>query len=160
MKLYIRQKIFSWRDKYQIWNESGTPVYFVEGEFFSFGAKLHLLDKTGAELYRIEQQIFRFMPEYHIYKGDTLCAVVKKKFMLFGHAIDIDSDFGQFAIDGNFWGMDFTNSTNGVVIGAISKEWFNFADCYELDIASETDPGFFTTLVIAIDHCIHNESNS
>ena len=47
MKLYIRQKIFSWRDKYQIWNESGTPVYFVEGEFFSFGAKLHLLDSVS-----------------------------------------------------------------------------------------------------------------
>jgi len=159
MKLYIRQKIFSWRDKYHVWNESGEPAYYIESEFFSFGAKFHLMDTSGTEQFYIEQKVFRFMPEYHIYKGNTLCAVVKKEFTFFRHAVNIDSDYGQFTLNGDFWGMNFSICSNDTVIGSISKEWFNFADCYELDVASATDPGFFTALVIAIDNCIHNGDN-
>ena len=159
MKLYIKQRIFSLRDKYHVWDETGTPVFYVEGEFFTLGAKIHIYDMTGQERFFIQQKVFRFLPEYEIYKNSTLCAVIKKELTFFKHVISIESDYGQFSINGDFWGMDFTVSTNDVVIGSISKEWFNFADCYQLDIASSTDPAFFTALTIAIDNCIHNENS-
>ena len=61
-KLYIKQKVFSFGDKYNIYNENGQAVFSVQGEVFTFGAKIHMYDTTGNEVYYIEQKLFRFLP--------------------------------------------------------------------------------------------------
>ena len=42
MKLYIKQKVFSWVDRFTVFDETGADKYYVEGEFFSWGKKLHV----------------------------------------------------------------------------------------------------------------------
>ena len=37
MKLYIKQKVFSWGDKFTVKDEAGRDRYYVEGEVFTFG---------------------------------------------------------------------------------------------------------------------------
>ncbi len=37
MKLYIRQKVFSWVDQFTVKDELEEDKYFVNGEFFSWG---------------------------------------------------------------------------------------------------------------------------
>ena len=37
MKLYIKQKVFSWADRFTVKDSSGNDRYFVEGELFSWG---------------------------------------------------------------------------------------------------------------------------
>lgn len=49
-KLYIKQKVFSFGDKYNIYNESGQPVFSVQGEVFTFGAKIHIYDAGSLTL--------------------------------------------------------------------------------------------------------------
>jgi uncharacterized protein YxjI len=44
MKLYIKQKVFSWADRFTVKDENGADRYFVEGEMFSWGKKLHVYD--------------------------------------------------------------------------------------------------------------------
>ena len=48
MKLYIKQKVFSWGDKFRIYDENDK--YYVESEVFTFGKKLHLYSQSGSEL--------------------------------------------------------------------------------------------------------------
>ena len=36
MKLYIKQKVFSWVDRFTVFDETGADKYHVEGEFFSW----------------------------------------------------------------------------------------------------------------------------
>lgn len=38
MRLLIKQRVFSWTDTFDIYDEAGNPKYFVKGEFFSLGA--------------------------------------------------------------------------------------------------------------------------
>ena len=159
MNLYIQQRVFSIGDRYSIFNENEQTVYTVQSELFAFGAKLHLLDTSGQELYYIERKLFRFLPEYHIYKDDTLYAVLKKELSFFEKSIDIDSSFGRFEMQGDLFAMDFTITNNGRYIGELHKKWLSFGDSYELSIADGTDPAFFCTLAIAVDNCIHNENN-
>ena len=83
MDLYIRQKVFTLADKYDITDENENPVFRVEGEFLSFGARLHLYGPDMRELYYVEQELFHFMPRYNIYAGQTSAAAVKKNFTLF-----------------------------------------------------------------------------
>lgn len=156
MYLYIRQKMFSFSDRYSVFNQTEEPVYNVEGEIFTLGAKIHLYNLAGYEEFYIQQRLFRFLPQYEIYKGDTLCAVISKKFTFFSHQLEIQSSYGDFQVEGNPFGMDFLILVDGRRIGEICKRWFTFGDSYELSIDNDRDAAFFCALVIAIDHCIHN----
>ena len=44
MKLYIKQKVFSWVDRFTVFDETGADKYHGEGEFFSWGKKLYVTD--------------------------------------------------------------------------------------------------------------------
>lgn len=37
MKLLIKQRVFSWTDTYDVYDEDGNPKYFVKAEFFCSG---------------------------------------------------------------------------------------------------------------------------
>lgn len=37
VKLYIKEKVFSWGDKFTVKDELGNDKYIVEGEVFSWG---------------------------------------------------------------------------------------------------------------------------
>ena len=51
MQLLIKQRVFSWSDSYDVYDETGEPRYFVKGELFSFGHQIHVFDKrSGREL--------------------------------------------------------------------------------------------------------------
>lgn len=158
MNLYIRQKIFSFGDKYNVFNEQEQPVFTVHGEIFTFGAKIHVCDLAGNELYYIQQKLFRFLPEYHIFNGENLCAVIKKELSFFKPRLFIQSQFGDFNIEGNLFGMDFEIRNGDLPVGEIHKKWLSFGDTYELIVHNPDDAAFFSTMVIAIDNCLHNEN--
>lgn len=61
MGLYIRQRIFSWTDSYDVYDESGEARYEVRAEFFSLGHQIHVYDKrTGQEVGSIREKLLRF----------------------------------------------------------------------------------------------------
>ena len=158
MVLYIKQKIFSLTDSYNVYDENLQPVYKVESEFFSFLSKIHLFDMYGNELFYIKKNLTFMFAEYEIYNGELLCAVVKQEFSFFKPKLTVKSSYGDFDIQGDFFNMDFDIMCNGSLLGAINKEWLSFGDSYSLKVANEKDAAFFTALVIAIDNCIHNEN--
>lgn len=42
MQLLIKQRVFSWSDTYDIYDEQGNQKYFVKNEFISLGHRLHV----------------------------------------------------------------------------------------------------------------------
>jgi uncharacterized protein YxjI len=160
LNLFIKQKIFSLKDKYSVYNEFGEPVYQVEGEFLSLGAKIHLYDLNGRELYFIRQKVFTFLPEYEIYQGEAFCARIKKELSFFHPILDVESSWGKLVIEGSFMEMDFSIFCNGQSLGEIHKQWLTWGDTYCLSIVNPDNAAFFTSLVIAIDNCLHNHSKN
>ena len=49
MKLLFKQRIFSWLDSYDIYDEKGETVYTVKGQL-SFGHKLFIYNKYGEHI--------------------------------------------------------------------------------------------------------------
>lgn len=98
------------------------------------------------------------MPQYEIYKSDTLYAIVKERFAMFSHKIDISGVNRNILADGDLGAMDFTISCDGNIIGELSKKFFSFGDFYRLYIKNPEDAPFFTALSIAIDNCHHNNN--
>lgn len=158
MKLYIQQKVFSIGDSYSIYDDTQQEIFRVQGEWLSIGAKIHLYDMHGEELFFIAGKVLSFLPQYSIYRGDRLCAQVKKEFSLFSPRLTITSNYGDFEINGDFWDHNYSISREGRELGVIRKEWMTWGDCYEMLVYDPSNAPFFSALVIAVDQCQHNEN--
>lgn len=161
MKLYIKQKVFAFTDKYDIFDVNGNVNFRVESEFLTFMPKLHLYDSYGQEQYFIKKKLTFLLAEYEIYNSyGNFCASVSQEFTLLKSKLSVESNLGHFQINGNILSLDFDIFNNGQYFGSIHKKWLSWGDSYELDIPDESNAGFLCALVIAIDNCIHNEKNN
>ena len=149
MKLYIKQKVFSWRDKFTVKDEAGNDRYFVEGELFSWGKKLHVTDIGGNEVAFIQQKVFSFLPRYFVYVGGEEIAEIVKEFSILRPKYSIEG-LG-WDINGDFWSHNYMITKNGNPIVTISKEWMTWGDSYELDIADPDDETVALAVVLTID---------
>ena len=162
MKLYIKQKVFSWGDKFTVKNAHGEDKYYVEGEIFSWGKKLHVYDLNDREVAFIKQEVWSFLPRYYVYVGDREVAQIVKEFTFLFPKYRIDG-LG-WEINGGFWDHDYEITRDGVPIVAIHKEWMTWGDCYEMDIFEGADEIIALAVVLTID-CVlaaqaHASSNN
>ena len=149
MKLYIKQRVFSWGDNFTVKNEAGVDRYRVEGEIFTFGKKLHVYDMAGREVAFIKQELFTWMPRYHVFCGGRQVAEIKKEFTFFFPKYSIEG-LG-WEIDGSFMAHEYEITRQGCPIVSISKEWMTWGDSYELDIADPRDEIMALAVVLTID---------
>ena len=157
MNLYIKQKVFSWNDKFSIFDENGNERFYVEGDVFSFGKKLRLYDLAGIELAYIEQKVWSFLPKYNIYRnGEHLCTVVKS-FTFFRNEYVIE-ELG-WRVDGDFLDHDYFISDGEREIVSVCKEWFTWGDTYAVSIDDSSDVVTALATVIVIDACIETQNN-
>ena len=156
MKLYIKEKVFSWGDKFTVKDAYGEDKYIVEGEVFTFGKKLHVYDRSGREVAFIKQEVWSFLPRYYVFCGDRQIAEIKKEFTFLFPKYTIEG-LG-WEIDGSFMAHDYQITKRDRKIVTISKEWMTWGDSYELDIADPADELVALAVVIAID-CV-TEANS
>ena len=158
MKLYIKQKVFSWGDKFTVKDVNGEDRYFVEGEIFSWGKKLHVYDMRGNEVAFIQQKLFSFLPRYFVYVGDEQVAEIVKEFSFLFPRYSIEMLGWQ--IEGSFMAHDYAITKNGRTIVTIHKEWMTWGDCYELDIEDPADELIALAVVLTIDCVIANSNNN
>ena len=158
MKLLIEERIFSWNDRFTVWDEAGNDRYYVEGELFSWGKKLHVCDLSGREVAYIEQQLFTFTPRYSVYANGQLIGEVVREFSFFRPHYTVEG--ADWDVEGDFWAHDYTVSRRGQVVVDIQKEWFTWGDCYTLNILDPRDELQALALVLAIDCAVEQASNS
>src|SRR5262245_62000219 len=83
MRYAMKQKLWSWGEDFAIKDDNDRELYRVDGKGFSLGNQLAFLDAQGNELAFIKQKLLAWGPTYEIYKGDQVCAVVKKDMFTF-----------------------------------------------------------------------------
>ena len=149
MKLCIRQKAFSWVDRFTVFDENGADQYYVEGELFSWGKKLHVTDVNGREAAFIQQKVSSFMPRFFVSIDGRECAEIVKRFTFFYEKYEIEGL--DWTIEGDFWLHEYRITQNGREIVSLSKEWFTWGDCYALDIADPKNETLALAVVLAID---------
>lgn len=66
MKLLIKQRVFSWTDSYDVYDENGDAKYFVKAEFFALGHQLHVYDRDQNEIGVIKQRLLTLLPAFDI----------------------------------------------------------------------------------------------
>ena len=158
MKLYIKEKVFSWGDQFTVKDDAGRDKYVVQGEVFTWGKKLHVYDMLGQEVAFIKQEIWSFLPRYYVFCGGRQVAQIRKEFTFLFPKYSIDG-LG-WEIDGSFMAHDYEITKAGRRIVTISKEWMTWGDSYELDILNPEDELVALAVVLTIDCVNESESNS
>jgi len=155
MKLYIKEKVFSWGDKFTVKDEYGNDKYFVQGEVFSWGKKLHVYDMTGNEVAFIKQEVWSFLPRFYVFCNNVQVAEIKKEFSFIFPKYSV-ARLG-WEIEGRFMAHDYEIKKGSRTIVSISKEWMTWGDSYELDIANPEDEIVSLAVVLTID-CVTEAS--
>ena len=149
MKLYIKEKIFSWNDKFFVMDEHGQEKYRVEGQYLSIGKKLHVYDALGRQVAFIRQEVTSFLPRFTVLCDGREIAQVKKEFSFLRPRYTIEG-LG-WEIEGSFWEHEYEITRAGEPIVTISREWMTWGDSYELDIRSTADEIIALAVVLTID---------
>ena len=157
MRLYMKEKVFSWNERFTVKDENGWDKYYVEGEFFSLGKKLHLLGAHGEEVAFIQQRLFTLMPRFAVTVAGREIAEIRKEFTFFFQRYVIDG-LG-WEIDGDVWAHDYVIHKNGRAIVRITKEWFTWGDSYVLDIQDPADELVALAVVLTVD-CVAEASQN
>ena len=80
MRLLIKQRVFSWTDTYDVYDEKEEPKYFVKAEFFALGHQIHVYDKSGREVGMVKQRLLTLLPAFDIEIDGKEFGSVQKEF--------------------------------------------------------------------------------
>ncbi len=149
MKLYMKQKVFSWKDKFTIKDMNGNDRYTVEGQFFSLGKKLHIFDCEGDEVAFVKQKVVALMPKFFVEIGGEDVAEIAKKFTFFKPKYVVNGP--GWDVQGDMWSHNYTITSGGIPVVSIHKQWMSWGDTFELDIAPGADEVLAVAVVLAID---------
>jgi len=156
MKLYMKQKVFSIKDRFYIKDEFENDRYYVEGEFFTIGKKLHLYDLNGNELAFIQEKVLTILPRFYVYMNGRDVAEIVKEFTFFKPKYSING-LG-WNVDGDFWSHDYSVTSQGSNVAEVHKAWFSWGDSYEIDISNSEDEVLTLAVVLAIDAVLNAEA--
>ena len=98
MKLLFKQRLFSWFDSYDIYDEAGNTVYVVKGQF-SWGHKLAIYDAYGNEVGMVVQKVLTFLPKFEIYKNGSYIGCLSKELLRMTDTYVIDVQDPGNALD-------------------------------------------------------------
>ena len=157
MNLYLKQRVFSWKDRFEVYDELGNVCYTVEGEMFTFGKKLHVFDRFGQERVFIREKAWSLFPKYYIDRNGCEVAEVVREFSWFKPRYTIRGlDWQVF---GDFWDHEYEINNGILPIVRVSKEWFSWGDAYRLWIDDGVDEATALAVVLIIDACLERQSN-
>ena len=149
MKLLFKQRLFSWFDSYDIYDEAGETVYTVKGQL-SWGHCLKIFDRNDSEIGTVKERVLTWLPKFEIWLGDRYLGCISKEFTFLRPKFDID--YNGWHVEGDFMEWDYTiQNSAGQRIAAVSKELLHWTDTYVIDVEDPQDALGALMLVLAID---------
>lgn len=153
MRYVIREKFFRLGEDSQITDESGKPVYDVDGKILSLRNTLIVRDMRGQEVARVNRQLIALTPTYMIDRPGQEETIVRKHFInLLGDHFTIDIPGPHdLEMDGNLFEHEYQIKRDGAVVATVSKRWIALTDTYGVETAPGEDDTLILASVLALD---------
>lgn len=158
MKLYLKQRVFTLIDSYDIYDSTQMPVYSVKRRYLEFPPGFDIYTNSGESIFSVRRHYKFFVRSYDILHNGMSVATLDQRFSLFERAFDITTVTGDtFAVEGDYFAWNFTITKNGMPYASIKKVLLSWGDSYEIDVYDDRECAFATALVIAIDDTFHSD---
>lgn len=149
MKLYIKQRIFSLVDSFDVFNENGHPKYTVKNQFLSLLHHLTVYDGFGNAVGNVDQRFALFLPTFDISINGSPMGSVSRAFSFFVPQYNVS--YQGWDCEGDLFGYNYEVHDGLRTVATIHKKFFAMSDSYEINIADEKDELMVLMLVMAID---------
>lgn len=158
MKMYFRQRVFSWLDSYDVFDDMGQTVYTVQGKL-AWGHRLHIHNLSGEHVATLKEVMLTFLkPRFDMFVGEEKIGTITKELTLFKPKFTLDCNDWQ--VQGNFWEWDYEIvDGSGHRVAAVNKEIWKLTDTYTIDVERDEDALYALMVVLAIDaeKCSRND---
>ena len=153
MRYLIREKFFRLTEDSTITDETGQPVFQVNGKLFSLHHTLVMRDMQGNEVATVRKHLIALRPTYEITAhGQELAEVRKRLFTPFGDRFVVDVPGpDDLEIKGNIFDHEFEVLRGGQQVAAVSRRWFSLTDTYGVDVAPGENVPVVLASVLALD---------
>ncbi len=149
MKLLFKQRLFSWFDSYDIYDELGNTVFTVRGEL-SWGHLLRIYDSMDNEVGYVKEKVLTWLPKFEMYIGENYVGSINKEFTFFKPKFNVE--YKDWEVEGDWTEWDYTILDRvGREVAAVTKEIFKFTDTYVIDVNDPQNAIYALMLVLAID---------
>ena len=154
MQMQIKQRVFSWSDTYDVYDESGNPRYYVRAEILALGHHIHVCrTDTGEEVGAIHLRLLTLLPKFDIEIGGQIVGTVSRELSLFRPRYVVD--FKDWDVEGDMFEWNYSVCHKGMEVMSIRKEWLTWGDTYVLDYRNPAFeiPGLMIVLAIDAANC-------
>lgn len=149
MRLLFKQRLFSWFDSYDIYDEEGNTCFVVKGRL-AWGHCLEIFGPMENHLGTIKEEIFTFLPRFAIYIQGEHIGHIKKEFTFFKPVFTLNCNGWEVRGDWMQWDYEVVDTMGNLVMHA-SKQLFNWTDTYIIDVVNDEDILLSLMIVLAID---------
>ncbi|MCL2200751.1 MAG: LURP-one-related family protein [Oscillospiraceae bacterium] len=160
MKLYIKQRVFSFADRFAIKDEHGNDVYSAVGRILSLGKKLDIyegINTNAAPVGKIEQRLMSITTRFGIIVEGHHVTDMVRKITFFSN--DYRLEGLPWHLEGDFLAHEYSLMDGHNTVMRLSRKWFTWGDSYELDIADGQDPLLCLCIALAVDCCMCVRNN-
>lgn len=148
MQILFKQRVFSWLDSYDIYNEYEDTVFTVEGRL-SWGHRLVIYNQRGEEVGEIREEVLTFLPKFRMYIHGNEIGIIQKELSFFVPKFYLTCN--DWEIQGSVMEWDYDVYSSARHIMHVEKQLFNWSDTYVMDIEQDEDALICLMIVLAID---------
>lgn len=149
MRLLFKQRMFSWFDSYDIYDESGNTVFVVKGQL-AWGHRLEIYDAVGNPVGTVKEEILTFLPRFALYAGGQYLGDIRKELTFLRPAFTLH--YGGWTVQGDVWSWNYQVMDGyGRPVAQATKQLFNWTDTYFIDVIDPANVLLSLMIVLAID---------
>jgi uncharacterized protein YxjI len=147
VRYLVREKFFRLGADNDISDESGNPVFRVDGKALSLRDLMVVQDLQGIEVARVHRKLASMLPQYEIDLAGQETAVLHRKLSMLKPVWSLSVP-GQeeMQLEGNLLQHEFTVQRGGAVVATVSRAWVSLSATYGVDVA----PGENDLLVLGV----------
>jgi uncharacterized protein YxjI len=161
--LYIKQKVFSFIDRYKVYDEGQNLQYEAKGKFFTLTSQKDLY-RVGEQtkIFTIKQKILTFVPTYYLFDADDkeVAKLAQQLFVFFGTKYQLVVKDKKYAIEGDLFSHQYDIKDEDGLVVSIRKKWISWGDTYEVSILDSFDEGLAISIVLMIDDALKDRTSS
>lgn len=149
MKLLFKQRMFSWLDSYDIYDEGKNTLFTVKGRL-DWGHRLEIYDHRDEYVGMIKEKVFSFLPRFEMHIGDKYIGNIKQELTFLRPVFTLDCN--GWTVTGDPWAWNYqVIDPHAMPIMQATKELFNWTDTYSIHILNPADALLSLMIVLAID---------
>ena len=155
--LLIRQKMFTWRDRFYIYDSAQDIKYSVKGEFTSIKHHLHIYDAAGREVAFVKEKLAALRPsaileahptDFDLEIGGRRIGRLQSKWSVGKRRYALDNGW---EVEGDVIGWRYKITSRGKTVATIGMKPLSWGDTYLITFPEGENELLLLMTVLAVD---------